>query len=503
MPSSNPAELASADVSKAVDAASGDSAEPDPSDLQTVAHANAASSNYRVGTLRYTKAGLVWLFVWLLWGDFCFTLMETVIPSILPLKLQALQAPSTLIAVLMTTLPNTLTVLVTPAVSFRSDRFRSRLGRRIPFLLIPTPFLALMLILLAYSESIGRWLSTVSWLVGPTITPAVLTLGVVSVLLVAFQFFNMFVQSIYFYLFNDVVPDGVMARFIALFRVVGTGTAALYHMFVFPHAQTHMREIFVAAAILYLIGFTTMCLMVREGQYPPPPPPVGGRSGFVAALKTYWVECFRNRFYLNFFLANMMWALAGSASAFTMLFALSLGLTLTQLGQIAGWSAVVSTLLLYPAGMLSDRMHPVRVVLLVAAAYVPLYAIQLAYLFFDFQPKIVLAITIVLAAITIPIAAMWNSAELPMYMKLLPRERFGQFASANALVRSAAMIFGGIFAGAFLDVMRKVHGGSDFAYRYIPVLQVVFMSLSFLSFWRLYRSWKARGGMHGYVPPAV
>jgi len=56
------------------------------------------AKQYFVGTLSYTKVGLVWLFVWLLWGDFCFTLMEAVIPSIVPLKLKELGAPNWLMA---------------------------------------------------------------------------------------------------------------------------------------------------------------------------------------------------------------------------------------------------------------------------------------------------------------------------------------------------------------------------------------------------------------------
>jgi maltose/moltooligosaccharide transporter len=191
----------------------------------------------------------------------------------------------------------------------------------------------------------------------------------------------------------------------------------------------------------------------------------------------------------------------GCASAFGVLFSLHLGLTLTQLGQIAGWSSVVSIWLLYPAGMLSDRIHPLRVALAVALIYVPLYSVQLIYLFVDVKPNIVLAIAIAHAAISLPVATMWNVAELPMYMRLLPRERYGQFASANALVRSAAVIFGSVVAGGFLDMMRRVHGGSDFAYRYIPVWQVTFFALSLFFFYRLYRAWKARGGMQGYVPP--
>jgi hypothetical protein len=35
-----------------------------------------SSKQYSVGTLRYTHRGLVVLFALMLWGDFCFTLME-------------------------------------------------------------------------------------------------------------------------------------------------------------------------------------------------------------------------------------------------------------------------------------------------------------------------------------------------------------------------------------------------------------------------------------------
>ena len=44
------------------------------------------------GTLRYSRAGLRWIFFWLLWGDVAFILMESVVPSILPLQLHKLGA---------------------------------------------------------------------------------------------------------------------------------------------------------------------------------------------------------------------------------------------------------------------------------------------------------------------------------------------------------------------------------------------------------------------------
>jgi len=72
---------------------------------------------YRVGTLTYTRPKLAILFFWLLWGDFCYMLMETVVPSILPLKFADLGASNTVIGVIMMTIPMGLNFFINPIVS--------------------------------------------------------------------------------------------------------------------------------------------------------------------------------------------------------------------------------------------------------------------------------------------------------------------------------------------------------------------------------------------------
>ena len=79
---------------------------------------------YTVGTLTYTKLGLVSLFGWLLWGDFCFQVMESLNPAIIPLKLLSLDAPNWAIALIMVTLLGILNRTICPWVSFKSDRQR-------------------------------------------------------------------------------------------------------------------------------------------------------------------------------------------------------------------------------------------------------------------------------------------------------------------------------------------------------------------------------------------
>ncbi len=59
----------------------------------------------------------------------------------------------------MSTLPNIINSVFNPIVSFKSDRYRSRWGRRIPFIVMTLPFLVLSLIGLGYTSVLGRWVS--------------------------------------------------------------------------------------------------------------------------------------------------------------------------------------------------------------------------------------------------------------------------------------------------------------------------------------------------------
>jgi hypothetical protein len=114
------------------------------------------SARYALGTLSYTKMGLVSLFAWLLWGDFCFQVMESLNPAIIPLKLRALDAPNWVIALIMVTLPGILIMSISPWVSFKIDSHCTPLGRRIPFILYTLPFLTASPLRLGFSEQIGH-----------------------------------------------------------------------------------------------------------------------------------------------------------------------------------------------------------------------------------------------------------------------------------------------------------------------------------------------------------
>jgi hypothetical protein len=239
-----------------------------PLPLDDGANCSASAKTYRCGTLTYTKFGLAALFSWLLWGDFCYTMMESVVPSIVPLKLKDLNCPNWIMGMILTTIPGVLAIAVCPWVSFKSDRYRSKWGRRIPFIIWTLPFLCISLALLGWSDSISGFLQGNSTFL-LQFAPTTVTIAVIALFLAMFQFFNAFVNSVFWYLFNDIVPPQFLARFLGIFRIVGAGAGALYNYFIFQYAETNMREIFTGAAILYFIGFGIVCFMVKEGEYPP------------------------------------------------------------------------------------------------------------------------------------------------------------------------------------------------------------------------------------------
>ena len=272
-----------------------------------------ADGMYRVGTLAYTKAGLFVLFGWLLWGDFCFTLFENVGgPSIIPLYLQDNFHISNLqVNIMFNMIPQIIGVIMTPVLSFKSDRCRSRWGRRIPYMLFTAPFLCFFAAGLGFSDVIMEY---VKGHLGPNSFISPLTVGIVLIgfMLVGFTFFNEFVGTVYWYLFADVVPQKLMGRFLGLFRMVGTAAGFLVNVTMTGYQLSHMKWLHIGVAMLYFCGFGLMCWRVKEGEYPPVTD-VTERTTLWEKIKLYFRECFTHPVFILVYLSSL--AMAASRCA--------------------------------------------------------------------------------------------------------------------------------------------------------------------------------------------
>jgi MFS family permease len=444
------------------------------------------------------------LFFWLLWGDFCYVVMEAVVPSIMPLKFNELGASGLEIGVILGSSPALVYAILNPIISFKSDRFRSKWGRRIPFILFSMPFLVVCLVVLAFGDKLGGWLHLHLGAIVEHLSPATFAIWFIGVIMVIFTFFNTFVASTFWYLFNDVVPEHMLARFMSWFRVISLLSMSLYNFCVFPYATTHYTEIFLGAALLYLVGFGLMCLNVREGEYPPPPAYVDGQTGAVAAVKTYVKECLGLKHYWFQWISSFLGALSGGMATFMVLFYLALGLNMHQVGVVNGTVSIVVAVMVLGTGWLADRYHPLRVVLVQTFFSVFLIGpVSIGtWLFWRPGPDMAFAVLMVITlCLSAPAQAMAAMGDPPLLMRLFPRSRYGQFCSINGVWRAIAGIIGGVLAGYFLDTVGHWVGGKEEAYRYIPVWSWCFALPNLICTWLLYRSWKKLGGDESYVPP--
>jgi len=467
-----------------------------------------------VGTLSYTRRTLFMVFAWLLWGDFCVQIMWQVFPSITPVTMQSVGSNNALIGLVCTTIPNILNLIICPWVSFKSDRHRSKWGRRRPFMLLPTAMITIFLVLIGVSPDIGRHLHAhfVNW----HFSQSAMILTLIAVFSVGFGYFNMFIDTVYWYLFNDVVPDVYLGRFVGLFRVVANIATAGFNFMIFPLIYTHsnhvdlghVRWIFIGCGLLYLVGFSLMTINLREGEYPPPPENVDGQVGIISSIKTYFVECFSHRFYLIFYMATTFVDLVACIAVFEIFLQnKSLGLSGEQVGIIRGTALLLTAVLAYPAGMLSDKFHPIRTTIYGLIALVILTPSRLLYLFYVFTPQTAYKIEFGLQMLLIPATSLLLAAKLPMYMRLLPSERYGQYCAAQGSFKSLVAIVFGLLAGVFMDLMAKVcahfHMVPTYYYKFVPIWTWACYIGALILTLMVYRSWKTMGGDKHYVPPAV
>lgn len=444
---------------------------------------------YQAGTLLYTFHGLIVLFLWLLWGDFAFTFFESIFGRFIPLYLKDLNASNTLIGVMTGSIAGLVNFFFLPNISQWSDRCRSRLGRRIPFLYAVVPLTVSSLVMVGFAPEIGGWLHrTVVVHLAPGVSESTVILALLCVCVVSFHFCNMVQVNSYNWLLRDVVPQELMARFLSWFRIVGTVSALLFLWFVFPHVLTHRREVCAGVGLFFLVAFLLMCSRIREGGYPPVSP-AEKRPGILKSFGIYFRECLGIPLYRNFFITYIL-VLAATVSAgpFAVLFARnSLGLDMEDMGKIFAWGMAVSAVAYYPTGWLCDKISPIAVT--IAALCGSVLVSILGFLLVQ-DKAMFIAYTVIFAVPTVG----WALGSMAVTMKLFPSEKFGQFSSALNVLGFGALIPVNFLIGRFMDFMSS-------NYRMTFLWSAAFFALAVIPLALVHRDWKKHGGPDHYVPP--
>jgi Na+/melibiose symporter-like transporter len=423
------------------------------------------------------------VFFWMLWGDLCVNFMETIVPRLVPLQLEALGAGKAMIGLVSASIPAGVELVINPFVSTYSDRFRSRWGRRRPFIFVCTPILAVCLVAVGLAPKVAPYLQV------PGVSPGTVAVGVMGVLLAVFQFFNVVVLATYYYMIPDVVPQRVIGKFTSMYKVFGAMGGMVFNKLAYPHADTLGVKIYVLAAGVYLAAFMLMCVFVREGDYPSPPPAPPGKDKAQAVAR--WLEeSFTIRFYQKLYLIGLCYYFAQGSSLFQQFFALrDLGMSKEAFGDVMFWAGLASLPVFFIMGPIADRVHPLRagvvgMALMSSTAFASYFLIHDEHTF---------RIWTVINTVT---TTVWLGAQISLLPRLFPREMYGQYCSANNTLCAIGKFGGPVLAGWVIGLVRD---GNRFNYLWTAGFALAAMVAQGV----VYLHWKRLGGDLTYVPPGL
>ncbi len=444
---------------------------------------------YHCGTLVYTSAGLVALFLLLLAGDFFWSLRDRSVSMITRLLFKQFGASDMVNGLLISSVPSILGAIIGPIVSYRSDRLRSRWGRRIPYLFFTTPIVFLAMVGLAFSPMLGEWASrTFGASVLTEKMGALIFLGAFWIL---FEFGVLVAGSVFTALINDVVPRQFLGRFYGLFRIVSLSAGIIFNWWLLGKAETHYMYLFIIMGSLYGVGFLVMCLKVKEGEYPPPPQPKPGTvEGPFSAPIAYFRESFGVGYYVYVFLMlKMIGFVFMPLGLYLVFFAKALEISMDTYGKYIAISFAISFCLTYFLGMLVDKFHPFRCCI----ATIFLYMISSFACWRFVEPGWKFAAAVIAYCV---ISGIYWTVSASLNMRIFPKERYAQFCSASGLIGTVGSALMAPAIGRLLDY-------TNHDYRLLFLLSGIFSFLALVMMVAFLPMYRARDGFGNYVPPPV
>ncbi|RRJ95613.1 MFS transporter [Opitutaceae bacterium TAV4] len=449
---------------------------------------------WRVGTLTYTTGGLVVLFIWLLCGDFAWSMRDRSVAPMAQWYLNHIGVPNFLFGLLVSSFPAAIALILGPIISVKSDRHRGPRGRRIPFLLVTTPVAALGMIGLGLTPIISRSVHALLPDAGE-MTVALICFGV---FWAAFEFATIAGQSVFGGLINDVVPKQLLGRFYGLFRAISLIDGMIFNFWIMGKVPAHFTLILCIVGVFYGTAFMWVCLKVREGNYPPPlasiehpMPDIRQRTGirgFITEIRVYCRECFANPYYLAVFVMLMAASISlVPVNVFTIPYARSLGVDMDVYGRAVALTFLISLCLSFFLGWLADLFHPLRMVMVTLAGYA---IVTLWGGLYGTTPFLFLAAWVGHGVL----GGCYFTSAASLGQRLFPHTRFAQFASAGGMFVAIGNMVMAPAMGALIDATGKLYRLTFFTG---CALSLVALACAFI----VHARFMKLGGPKNYAPP--
>ncbi len=458
---------------------------------------------YQVFGLTYTlpKMLIAMGLIMLGYAGLCMTISVT--PTIVTLKLKELGISSTLLVFITTTIGQVFNMTVCQWVSFKSDRYRSkRWGRRVPFIFFTMPMICISWLIIGFyreeSELLSRILAPLSTFSAETLAIIVIAIGII-----IFKFFYMFVGSVFYYIYNDVIPPQVMTRFTGALQITASISSALYNYFIFEHTLTHIKEVMLGFVVIYGVLMGAMCLFLKEPRFPEPEPEQKKKS---SGLLAFGKESFSHRIYWYNFIDTTFSSAAALAAVFIVFHQQSMGLTMADIGNANGTISLIRTGLAFfvasVGAVMIDRWHPVRMAVFLKIFIFITVCCETRWFFFT-PPGQVYWWVYLLFTLGMFLNMFTGIAGMPMLQLMLPKSRFGQFCSARSLIASSAGLLFGLLMGGFFDFLKIGLDLGERAYRGLYFWQAACQGIAILFCLLNFNQYRKLGGFKAYRAPAI
>ncbi len=445
---------------------------------------------YQVRTLRYNLPQLILVSALMVLSTTALSLVcYNLVPNIKPVLLDRVGASATDIALIIGSLPQAINFFLCPLVSTLSDKTRTRWGRRIPYLLFSAPVLVAILLAIGWSPEIAGLLQRLF----PSLQGGRVALWVLAVLILLFQVAYLFPGSVVYYLIADVIPEECMGRFMSISAIAGSAVGAAFNLFILKYAVEYTKIVFCIIGALYLLVYILLAIFVKEGEYPPVQDNVDSSKNIFSKggsyLTMFFRQCFSRKIFILLFLCTGLNQASNICrSMYNILFATKeIGIAVGTYGKICGYSTIISLTVIFFLGKIMDKTHPMLIYFLGGVF------IMVVNVFGFFFVHTTMTFAVIAFATSIMYGAQ-GLAQAPLLISILPREQYGQFASANSMVNSVAVLIGAWLGGRLTDI---------FGYRVMFVWDFCVTLLAMTALIGVYHEWKRYGGKAAYAPPPV
>lgn len=400
-------------------------------------------------------------------GFFTMGLMDPLYDTYVPVFLDGFVASRGLIGALMT-IDNIMALLLIPIVTAWSDNTRTRMGRRIPFVVVLLPLSAVGFALLPYAGTTSL-LAFVIAVVG----------------------FNLFKQSArgpIVALMPDTVPNEYRSEANGVINMMGGVAAVVGTVILAPmmdlrltlplFGDTARRLPFLIAAVLIVVAAMLLKLTVRERPLDELP---HDRTPVLQSLRSVFRQ--KDRSALFILISIFLWFSAywGIRPFITLYVIEYLGLSEGIAGLSTGMVAIAYLLFAIPSGMLAHRIGRRRVIRISLMGMAGMAALMFSHELWTVRIGASQAIAVgTFWALLFLFGMFWgaaNTSSFPMLWKKANLDTMGAYTGVYYIFSQAAAIITPPLTGVIIDAT---------GFRSIFVVSAVVMVAAFLVMGRVH-----------------